>query len=79
MSDIETLSKLYLELALVVGPATKNYRELDIEARIKTALRHLDHATPAQRNGPVYQAADTLRAILCLPPMNIGGKPSEGL
>ena len=49
------------------------------EEAIKQALRHLDYATPNQRNGPVYRAADILRAKLKLPPMTIGGKPSEGL
>ena len=46
---------------------------------IPKALRHLDHATPQQRNGPVYQAADMLRKALGLPPMKIGGRPSDGL
>ena len=79
MTDLETLSKLYLELAHVVDLSTKTYRELDTERRVKSALRHLDHATPQQRNGPVYQAADVLRGILYLPPMVVGGKPSDGL
>lgn len=46
---------------------------------IMKALRHLDGATPRQRNGPCYKAADILRAALGLPPMSIGGKPTEGM
>lgn len=47
-------------------------------AHVKKALKHLDHATPQQRNGPTYQAANTLRELVDLPPMPIGGKPSDG-
>lgn len=46
---------------------------------IPRVLHHLDGATPRQRNGPVYQAADTLRKIIGLPPMKIGGQPSDGI
>lgn len=51
----------------------------DLEAAMKKALKHLDHATPRQRNGPCLQAADTLRKALELPPMELGGRPSEGV
>ncbi len=78
MSDRETLSRLYLELAHVV-PEARTFRDLRNELAMKEALRHLDHATPKQRNGPLYQAADKLRAALGLAPMQIGGKPSEGI
>ncbi len=74
---METLSKLYLELAHVVPRDTKSSRELSYELQIKQALKHLDHATPQQRNGPVYQAADRLRSALGIGPMEIGGKPSD--
>lgn len=62
----------------------KAYRQARAEAKdyraaICDALRHLDHATPQQRNGPVYQAADALRAAIGLPAMPIGSKPSMGL
>ncbi len=75
----ETLSKLYLELANVIPRETKSSRELTYECQIKQALRHLDHATPQQRNGPVYQAADRLRASIGIGPMAVGGKPSDGV
>ncbi len=51
----------------------------DAMRAIPEALHHLDGATPRQRNGPVYQAADTLREIIGLPPMKIGSQPSDGL
>lgn len=53
--------------------------EYDLQDAIMKALRHMDHATPRQRNGPVYQAADALRAAIGLRPMSVGGKPSDGL
>ncbi len=76
---VETTAKLYLELANLVGDQCKTARELEVEALVKKALFYLDQATPKQRNGPTYQAADTLRAILGLPPMEIGGKTTDGL
>lgn len=78
MSENEVLAKLFLELAHVV-PGAKTFRDMKNEATMRKALRHLDHATPQQRNGPCYQAADVLREALGLPPMEIGGKPSDGL
>ena len=75
--ETETLSKLYLELANIVPRETKSSRELTYEFQIKQALRYLDHATPNQRNGPVYQAADRLRSAIGIGPMSVGGKPSD--
>ena len=53
--------------------------EYDLQTAIMKALRKMDHATPRQRNGPVYQAADILRKAIGFGPMAVGGKPSEGL
>lgn len=79
MDETETLSKLYLELANVLPDTTRSSRELMYRNIMKNALMHLDFATPKQRNGPVYRAADELRIGLGLSPMKIGGKPSDGL
>lgn len=76
---MSTLDELYLDLANVVHPETRSSRDLAYEAAIKKALRHLDSATPKQRNGPTYQAADALRNAIGLEPMQIGGRPSDGL
>ena len=78
MSD-RVLERLFLELSQVVGEGTQTAREFKLETAMKVALRYLDRATPSQRNGPVYMAADTIRTALRLPPMHVGGKPSEGL
>lgn len=51
----------------------------DHEAAIKKALKFLDGATPRQRNGPCIQAANTLREALELPPMELRGRPSDGV
>ena len=53
--------------------------EYGLQTAIMKALRHMDHATPRQRNGPLYRAADILREAIGFGPMAIGGKPSEGL
>ena len=53
--------------------------EYDLQTAIMKALRKMDHATPRQRNGPVYQAADILRKAIGFDPMAVGGKPSDGL
>ena len=79
VKPMETLSKLYLELSHVVPKETKNYRDIFFEQSIKNALNALDGATPRQRNGPVYRAADILRSAIGLPPLNIGENPSSGL
>lgn len=76
---METLSKLYLELRHVIPDETKNVREIYLEETIRQALRSLDHATPRHRNGPVFRAADVLRAAVGLPPLNPGENASDGL
>ena len=53
--------------------------EYNLTTAIMKALRHMDHATPRQRNGPLYHAADILREAIGFGPMTVGGKPSEGL
>ncbi len=79
MSDLPRLQELYLELANVVDERTLSVRDLAYRQAMMKALRHLRHATPQQRNGPVYQAADALRAALGYPPMSIGGDVMEGI
>lgn len=79
MSDKQALCKLYLELAHVVPDGTYTFREKAMRSAMRKALRHLDFATPRDRNGPVYKAADALRIELGLPPLKVGGRPSEGL
>lgn len=79
MNETEVLSKLYLELSNVVPNETITQRERLLIDAIKRALKHLDYATPNQRNGPVYQTADVLRRALKMTPMDVGGRPSDGL
>lgn len=76
---METLSKLYLELAHVVPPETKNFRELAAEQAIKKALWQLAESAPLEGGGPIQMAANTLRTAVGLPPLNDGEKPSSGL
>lgn len=76
--ECEIISKLYLELSHVVPAGTKTAREIEVEKLIKKALMHMDYTTPKLRNGPMYQAADSLRKAIGLNPVEIGGKFSEG-
>jgi len=48
-------------------------------AAIVKALQHLQFATPRERNGPCYQAIDSLRLAIGLEPMKVGGSAVDGL
>ena len=76
---METLSKIYLELANVIPETTRSRRDIEFRVAIVKALQHLDYATPRQRNGPCYQAIGVLRGAIGLAPMEIGGKATDGL
>lgn len=76
---MDTLCKIYLELSNVVPVGTKTARELEVERLIKKSLMHMDYTAPQHRNGPMYQAADSLRKAIGLGPVEIGGKFSEGV
>ncbi len=63
----------------VVPKESTEARILENEQAMRQTLRALDHATPSERNGAVYVAADILRKRLGLNPMTVGGSPSDGV
>ena len=56
-------------------------RELEAEREnlAKEALKHLQFATPRERNGPCHQAINILRKSLGLKFMEARGKAMEGI
>lgn len=79
MTDTETLSKLYLELAHVVPEGTKTYREMALEEALKFLVNCCDAAeftgdldAGMDGEGPVESA----RALLS--PNSNGKRDSKG-